>query len=181
MIFSLTTAFLLLPSVEDAVILTVLPFPAFFACTTPFWVTVAYFSLLLVHVMDLFVAFEGSSLAVSNIFLPAAIFLEIPVILILLTFTSCSSLLSPLRVPVSLPLSSVDGVCVSSFSSVDGVCVLSSSSVDGVCVPPSPPIGGISSSSSLTRLNCYPNFIVILSYIFSYSMYAKHILFDCQL
>ena len=44
------------PSVAFAVIVTVLPAPAFFAVTTPFFETVAYFLLLDVHFNFLFAA-----------------------------------------------------------------------------------------------------------------------------
>lgn len=64
---------------------TVLPIPAFFKVTTPLEVTVAYFLLLVFHVTARFFAVVGVTVAVSLIFLPAAICLEIPVILILLT------------------------------------------------------------------------------------------------
>ena len=42
-ILTFTEAFLFVPSVEVAVIVTVLPFPAFFVVTTPLAFTVAHF------------------------------------------------------------------------------------------------------------------------------------------
>lgn len=57
-------------SFDVAVILTVLPFPAFFVITTPLELTEAYFVLLLFHVIPLLVAFEGTIVAISLTDLP---------------------------------------------------------------------------------------------------------------
>lgn len=87
MIFIL--AFLLVPSVDVALILT--DFPAFLTVTTPLLLTVAYFLFELVHFIALLDAVDGVTFAESLIFLPAAILLDIPVTLILLTLTSDAS------------------------------------------------------------------------------------------
>ena len=49
--------FLLDPSVDFTVIVTVFPFPAFWAITVPLELTVAYFELELVHLSFLFACF----------------------------------------------------------------------------------------------------------------------------
>lgn len=57
LILIFTVFFLFVPSVDTAVILTVLPLPAFFVFTTPLEVTVAYFVSELVHFKVLFTFF----------------------------------------------------------------------------------------------------------------------------
>ena len=65
------TAFFPLPSVAIAVILTVFPFPAFFAFTIPLDDTVAYFLLLDFHLTDLLACPVTVTTAFSLIFFPA--------------------------------------------------------------------------------------------------------------
>ena len=78
MILIVNVAFLPLPSVASAVILTVFP-PAFlFSVTTPFLSTVASLLLLVVHFRFLFVA-SFVIFAVNFSFFPAATFVDIPV------------------------------------------------------------------------------------------------------
>lgn len=78
-------AFLPLPSFALAVIVTVLPLPAFLAVTTPFELTVAYFLLLLVQATFLLVAFVGVMVVVRVTFFPAFTVLELALILIFVT------------------------------------------------------------------------------------------------
>ena len=78
-------AFLLLPSFALAVIVTVFPFPAFFAFTTPLLLTVAYFLLLLLQFTALFLALEGDTTDFNVIVWLAFNLVVFPVILILLT------------------------------------------------------------------------------------------------
>ena len=99
MILIVKVAFLPLPSVASAVILTVLP-PAFlFKVTTPFLSTVASLLLLVVHFNVLLVAFCGLIRVVNFIFLPAAIFVEIAEKLILFTLICCGSAFDDAVVP----------------------------------------------------------------------------------
>lgn len=60
-----------LPSVALAVMVTVLPFPAFLVVTTPLELTVAYFVLLDFHVSFLFKFLVGLTVARTVTFLPA--------------------------------------------------------------------------------------------------------------
>ena len=87
-ILILIVAFLPLPSVAFAVILTVLPLPVFFVFTTPFEETVAYFSLLELHFNVLFAVLPLVLTFAFNVsFFPAFTLLFLAVILIL--FTTC--------------------------------------------------------------------------------------------
>ena len=70
LILIFTLAFLPLPSVAMAVILTVLPFPAFLAVTLPLLVTDAYLELLLVHRSVLFAPLEAVTFALSFVDFP---------------------------------------------------------------------------------------------------------------
>lgn len=65
------TAFLRLPSLAVAVILTVCPRPFFLAVTIPLLFTVAHFFFEELHFTFLFVAFEGEINTLSFRFLPA--------------------------------------------------------------------------------------------------------------
>ena len=71
-------AVFLLPSCAIAIIVTFFPPVFFFNVTTPFWFTVATFILLDFHTTFLFDALLGITETFNVIFLPAAIFLEIP-------------------------------------------------------------------------------------------------------
>lgn len=81
MILILKDAFWLLPSLANAVIVTVLPLPAFLVVTTPLSLTVAHFSLEDFQVKLLLVAFWGSTKALRLIFFVAAIFADLPLVM----------------------------------------------------------------------------------------------------
>jgi len=71
-------AYLLLPSVAVAVIVTFLPPVFFFRVTIPLWVTVAIFGLLDFQIRFLLETLSGKTTAFKVSFLPAAICFEIP-------------------------------------------------------------------------------------------------------
>ena len=77
----------LLPSFAVAVSVTVLPLPAFFVVTFPVLEITAYFVLLLFHVIALFAAFAGVTIALSCTDLPYATIFVALEIDILETFT----------------------------------------------------------------------------------------------
>ena len=88
LILTVTVFFFPLPSVALAVILTLRPFPAFFAFTTPFEDTVAYLVLELVHLRVLF-AFLPVVLTVAftfNVFPAFTVFFAFSVILLTASF-----------------------------------------------------------------------------------------------
>ena len=64
----LALSFLFVPSVEAAVIVTVFPFPAFFAVTFPWELTVAYFVFELLHFKTLFTVLPAFPSALTAVF-----------------------------------------------------------------------------------------------------------------
>ena len=89
MILILNVAFFPLPSVAYAVIVTVFPAAFLLNFTTPFLSTVAYFLLLVVHLIFLLLA-SFEILAVNFTFFPAESLLDGAVTVILATFCGAS-------------------------------------------------------------------------------------------
>ena len=78
------TAFLPLPSLAVAVIVTVFPPIFFFVVTTPLLLTVATLVLLDFHVTPLLYALDGVTVAFNVTFLPVAILLDVVVVIVIL-------------------------------------------------------------------------------------------------
>ena len=83
-LYNTLMAFLPLPSLAVAVIVTVFPPIFFFVVTTPLLLTVATLVLLDFHVTPLLYALDGVTIAFNVTFLPVAILLDVVVVIVIL-------------------------------------------------------------------------------------------------